>query len=271
VRRVESQGFLWLEPEAFGGGGGTRACFSTRRGGYSSGAYAHLNMGMHVGDDEIAVASSRLAFWSALGLDPESAVGMRQVHGARVMIVTAADRGRGAASWTHALADTDGLITLERGVPIFGLSADCCLVALAAPDRRGVAVLHAGWRGLVGGIVPRGAGLLAGLARVEPGALTAFVGPALCGGCFEVRDDFVGSLVGAWGRGRADRLLTRAGDRRFFRYEAAVMEELELAGLRRDGIETAGGCTAEESGLFYSHRASGGRTGRMAMTVWMPE
>jgi len=216
------------------------------------------------------VLSSRLDFWAALGPDPDSAVGMRQVHGTKVTIATAADRGRGAASWTHAIPDTDGLVALERGLPLFGLSADCHLVALAAPGGRGAAVLHAGWRGLVGGIVVRGAGLLADLARCAPAELAAFVGPGLCGNCFEVRADFLAELERARGAEAVEQFVRRDGGRSFFRYREALLAELERAGLRRECVEEVGGCTAEDGALWYSHRASGGRTGRMAMTVWIP-
>jgi len=269
VKRRESSGLVWFESE-LAAERGARACFSTRRGGYSAGSYASLNLGLHVGDDDIAVASGRLDFWTALGPDPDSAVGMRQVHGTKVMIATATDRGRGAASWTHAIPETDGLVTLERGLPLFGLSADCYLVALAAPGGRGVAVLHAGWRGLVGGIVGRGAGLLAGLARCAPAELAVFVGPGLCENCFEVRADFLAELTRARGAAAAAELVRRDGGRSFFRYRAALLAELERAGLRRECVEEVGGCTAEDAALWYSHRASGGQTGRMAMAVWIP-
>jgi copper oxidase (laccase) domain-containing protein len=60
------------------------------------------------------------------------------------------------------------------------------------------------------------------------------------------------------------------GRHRLFRYEAAVRHALLAAGLAANSIECVGGCTAAESELYYSHRASGGTTGRMSMTVWIP-
>jgi YfiH family protein len=265
-----SGGFSWFESELLAAAG-ARACFSTRRGGYSAGAYSALNMGLHVGDDEIAVLANRLDFWKRMGIDPDSAVGARQVHGVRLSAVTAADRGKGAASWSRALAGVDGLVTLDRGVPVFTLAADCHLVALAAPGGRGIAALHAGWRGLLGGIVEKGAGFLAGLVRKKPGDLVAFVGPGLGEERFEVRGDFEAELERAWGAEAVERFVRTGGDRRLFRYEAAVGHALERAGLSPENVELVGGCTASQDELYYSHRASGGRTGRMAMTVWIPE
>jgi YfiH family protein len=269
VKHRESQGLAWFESEGLAEFG-ARACFSTRQGGYSGGEYSSLNLGLHVGDDEIAVLNNRLDYWSALGLDPDSAVGARQVHGTRLTAVTADDRGRGAASWSRALGETDGMVTLDRGVPIFTLAADCHLVALAAPGGKGVATLHAGWRGLLGGIVEKGAGLLAGLVWGQPADLAAFVGPGLGQERFEVREDFLAALEEAWGAEARDRFTRSEGGRRFFRYQAAVLHALERAGLRPGNVELLGGCTASDPRRWYSHRASGGRTGRMAMTVWIP-
>jgi purine-nucleoside/S-methyl-5'-thioadenosine phosphorylase / adenosine deaminase len=269
VKRVDSAGLIWFESELLAAVG-VRACFSARGGGYSAGAYAALNLGLHVGDDEIAVLNNRLDYWSALGLDPDALVGARQVHGTRIMAVTRADRGKGAASWSHALAGSDGLVTLDRGVPIFGLSADCHLVALASPESKGVAVLHAGWRGLLDGILEKGAGLLAGLVRKQPEDLVAFVGPGLGENCFEVREDFEASLAAAWGAAAAEEFVRSDGARRLFRYQAAVRHALEAAGILPGNIEFIGGCTATDSDSYYSHRSSGGRTGRMALTAWIP-
>jgi YfiH family protein len=269
VKRRESAGLVWFESERLRACG-ARACFSTRRGGYSAGPYSALNLGLHVGDDEIAVLNNRLDYWGALGIEPDAAIGARQVHGTRVMAVTSGDRGKGAASWSRALEGTDGLITLDRAVPIFALSADCHLVALAAPGGKGIAVLHAGWRGLLGGILEKGAGLLAGLVWKKPGELAAFVGPGLGEERFEVREDFEARLAGRWGAEALERFVVRSGTRRSFRYRSAVLHALERAGVDPGNVECIEGCTAERDDLYYSHRASGGRTGRMAMTVWLP-
>jgi copper oxidase (laccase) domain-containing protein len=155
-------------------------------------------------------------------------------------------------------------------VPLFTLAADCHLVALAVPGGRGVAVLHAGWRGLLGGILERGAGLLAGLVWKEPRDLVAFAGPGLGEEHFEVREDFEAALADAWGAGAAERFVRRDGERKLFRYGAALLHALERAGIQPGNVELAGGCTAGDDELYYSHRASGGRTGRMSLTAWIP-
>ena len=249
---------------------GARAAFPARTGGASRGDFESLNLGLHVGDDEKAVIENRRRFWGALDLDPDSPVGVRQVHGAKVITANTADRGRGARSWAQALAEADGLITAQRGLPLFTLGADCILVALAAPEGRGCAALHAGWRGLAGGVIEAGARGLAELAGCEPEDLAAFASVGLGEANFEVQKDFVQQLAEAWSPEAAERFVKREGGRLLFRYGPALKARLDSAGLRPENIEVAGGCTAESPEVYYSHRASGGRTGRMALTVWMP-
>ncbi len=271
MRRVDSPaGLTWFESELLTAAG-ARAAFSSRTGGASSAPFDALNLGPGAGDDPAAVAGNRRSWFAALGLDPAAPACGRQTHGANVVEVRAGDRGRGTLEGSAAFPDCDGLLTVERGQPLFCLSADCALVAMAAPGGSGCAVVHAGWRGLAAGIVERGAGLLAAAAGCRPGELRAFVGAMLGGECFAVREDFVEALRSAWGREEAGRFLLRgeSGGTRF-RYQSAVERRLDIAGIARQNVEGIGLCTACRPELFYSHRASGGRTGRMAMTVWLP-
>lgn len=270
MSEAQAGALRWFEPEGFAACG-ARAAFSTRSGGASAAPFDSLNLGLHVGDDERAVLENRRRLWGALGLAPDAPAGGRQVHGANCAVVTAGGRGRGARDWRLAFADTDGLVTVERGLPLFVLSADCALIALAAPGGRGCAAVHAGWRGLAAGVVERAAKALSELSGCPARELRAFVGPLLGEECFEVREDFVAALAAAWGRAEAERFVAgEAGGQARFRYEAAVRARLDAAGLGPRNVESAGLCTACRPDLCFSHRASGGRTGRMAMTVWVP-
>lgn len=266
MRESGAGGVRWLEPGEIFGPAGARAAFSTRTGGVSRPPFDSLNLGLHVGDEPAAVGENRRRLRAALGLETAEPVGCRQVHGARVELVAADSRGG------EPRQDADGLATVERGLPLLALAADCALLALAAPGGRGCAVLHAGWRGLVGGIVERGVALLSRAAGCRPEELCAFAGPALCEECFAVRADFAAALAAAWGAAEADRWLRRdAGGGLRFRYAPALAARLAAAGLDPQKVEMAGECTACRPERWFSHRGSGGRTGRMAMTVWIPE
>jgi YfiH family protein len=215
--------------------GGT-VLFTTRRGGVSEGPYASLNLGLWTDDDPERVAANRERVRAAAGV--ERLAQGRQVHGTRV----AAD--------ADGVPDADGqVVTRERVAPIV-LVADCVPIALVAPEA--VAMLHAGWRGLAGGIVAEGVGALrrAGATRVA-----AAIGPAAGPCCYEVGDE-VRAAFGSSGR----------------TLDLAEIAGGQLAAAGVDDVADVGLCTIcardAEGPRFFSHRRDGGVTGRQAGLAW---
>jgi YfiH family protein len=147
-----------------------RAWVSGRAGGASAGTYATLNLATHVGDapDRVAENRARLRANAALPAEP---VWLEQVHGATVLDL---DR--------DALAPADGAVTARAGVVCAVLTADCLPVIFA--DRAGsrVGVAHAGWRGLLNGVLPAAVRAL----RAPPSEIVAWLGPAISAAAYEV-------------------------------------------------------------------------------------
>jgi copper oxidase (laccase) domain-containing protein len=137
--------------------------FTTRHGGVSQGAYASLNLGLKTDDDPANVKANRQEVVEQLGLDPERLALNVQQHGTRVLRAVAAQRSEpGDALWTD-----------EPRLPLLVLAADCLPVALVRTDGSlAVAVVHAGWRGLLDGIV-------ANAVQALGGTVAAAVGPAI--------------------------------------------------------------------------------------------
>jgi polyphenol oxidase len=206
--------------------GGT-ALFTTRRGGVSEGAFASLNLGLLTDDDPGRVRENWEIVRERAGVD--RLVRGRQVHGARV-VVDAQD-----------VEEADGQVTTAREAAAMVLTADCLPVALAGPER--VGVMHAGWRGLAGGI------LEVGVEAV--GAVAAAIGPGIGPCCYEVGDD-VRAVFGTTGRTLDLKALARA------RLEAVGVREIHDCGL----------CTACDAERFFSHRRDRGVTGRQAGLAW---
>src|SRR4051794_40818547 len=162
--------------------GGT-ALFTTRRGGVSDGPFASLNLGLWTDDDAGRVHENRTRVAHLAG---GRLAQVRQVHGTDVV---AAD--------PDTVRDADGQVTAERGVAAMALVADCLPIALVAPE--GVGMLHAGWRGLAGGVIANG---VAELRQLGAGRIAAAIGPGAGPCCYEVGDE-VHAAFGA-GRGTAD-------------------------------------------------------------------
>jgi len=224
---------------------GYEVAFTTRVGGVSEGPYASLNLGRKSGDDVERVDENRRIVCAAIGADLEKLALNYQVHSARVLRARPASRGE------HA----DGLWTDEPGLPVLAMSADCLPIVLARVDaeQRAVSVLHAGWKGLLAGIVD------AGVAALGDGALAAAIGPAIGPCCYEVgeevaepfRERFGGDVV----RERHLDLWTSA--------ERA----LRATGVER--VDRFDRCTACEPETFFSHRRDAGRTGRQGVIAYV--
>lgn len=227
-----------------------RVASTTRLGGVSAAPYAQLNLGDHVGDVAERVAENRQRLIGLAGL-PAAPAWLRQVHGTRVLRLHA-----GSAAGQEA----DACWTDQPEVVCAVLTADCLPVLLA--DARGhcVAAAHAGWRGLVHGVLEATVAALPAPAS----ALTAWLGPAIGPTRFqvgaEVRDAFLTANA-------ADAVHFRPDGERWH----ADLFALARARLRRFGIARIHGgdhCTVSDPLRFHSHRRDG-VGGRMASLIWI--
>lgn len=227
-----------------------RAVATTRAGGVSVGPYASLNLGAHVGDYARAVSENRLRVQTALALSREP-LWLNQVHGTAVVEAT-----------SHEAPPTaDASFSRSAGEVCAVLTADCLPVLFCDRDGTRVAAAHAGWRGLVGGVLDSALRAMG----VAPDRVLAWLGPAIEQDMYEVgaevREQFVAKSAdnseafkaNARGRWQADL------------YDLARRE------LARLGVgQVFGGgfrCYADRD-RFYSFRRDG-TTGRMATLVWM--
>jgi YfiH family protein len=225
---------------------GARALFTTRRGGCSSGPYASLNLGRWTDDEPEAVERNRASLQEELGV--QFAYG-RQVHGARVRTVA---EGSGEQSVPEK---ADGQATAAAGVGPMVLTADCLPIAVGGEGA--VAMLHAGWRGLAGGVVAEG--VRAVLELGARGPLAAAIGPGAGPCCYEVGEEVHARFAAAHGDS------VRRG--RNLDLNAIARHELERAGVHE--IHDSRLCTICSAQLFFSHRRDHGITGRQAGIAWL--
>jgi YfiH family protein len=242
----------WLEADL----GGARAAFSTRLGGVSEPPFDSLNLGVLTDDDPNAVQQNRARLAAALGLAPGQVVFALQVHGTRLIDHSESSSEVRGSFRTHidrkeprnGLPEADGHIVREPGLAPLVFAADCLPVALRGPG--GVAMVHAGWRGLAGGIVAAAA------EAVE--ATSAAIGPGIAPCCYEVGDEVLAAFADLGAGIAAGRMLDLA---------EVARRQLARAGVK--DVQSAGLCTSCEHQLFFSHRRDHGRTGRQAGIAWL--
>jgi hypothetical protein len=227
---------------------GVRHGVFTRHGGVSRGPFASLNVGRVDGEVPAHVDENRRRLAAALGGGP--LVGMRQVHGRTVKVVTAEDVSTPPPT-------ADALVTDVTGVLLMVQVADCQPVLLCDPVKRAVAVVHAGWRGSVANVVAATVHTLKERYGTRPRDLVAGIGPSLgpcCGEFIHYRREIPENL---WA--------FRVGDHHFD-FWAVTRSQLVAEGLAPQRIETAGWCTRCRTDLFYSYRKEG-TTGRFAAVI----
>lgn len=228
-----------------------RAAATLRTGGVSEGAFASFNLGAHVGDEPDAVAENRRLLREALHL-PAEPTWLNQVHGTTVVDATEAAALRPAA---------DASVAFGPGAVCVVLTADCLPVLFC--DRAGtrIAAAHAGWRGLVGGVLEETIKAL----KVPPFELLAWLGPAIEQNAFEVGPEVLEQFVA---RDPKNATAFHANARGRWQADLYQLARNELTRLGVPSIHGGGFKCFADSERFFSYRREP-RTGRMATLVWL--
>lgn len=250
--------------------GGCVAAVSLRTGGVSAAPFASLNMSFSTGDAPEAVRENRRRFCEALGLPSESLISCHQVHGTRIEIVGAADRGRGALEKETAIADCDGLMTAEAGVALTMNFADCTPLLFYDPVKKICAVSHGGWRGTAGDIAGKTVRLMGERFGSRPADILSGIGPAIGAASFEVGGEVLEAFRTLFAAEEMESLARKKKNGKFlFNLPRANRLLLLRAGIADAHIEDCGLCTYTRDDLFFSYRKSGGTTGRHMAVISM--
>jgi polyphenol oxidase len=228
------------------------AVATQRHGGISCGPFASLNLALHTGDSGDAVLENRRRLQAATGVAETQ--WLNQVHGTAVV---------GARKPVHRDPPAaDAVWTRESDLACAVLTADCLPVLFCDREGSTVAAAHAGWRGLVAGVLENTIDHL-GVPRAR---LLAWLGPGISGPNYEVGADVRAAVVARHGNEVAAMVLTRRGDDTWsFDLYGLARRVLARAGVH--DVYGGGFCTLADP-AFYSYRRDR-ETGRMATLVWL--
>lgn len=230
-----------------------RSAVTTRDGpGISAPPFARFNLGLRSGDVREAVLANRCALQQALGL-PSSPRWLQQVHGVQV--------ARLGPLATREDPKLDAAVSHWPGTVLAILTADCLPVLFCADDGSEIGAAHAGWRGLVGGV------LEATLAELHapPAHILAWLGPCIAAASYEVGDEVRAAFVANAAAADACFVPTRAG------HWLCDLAGLARQRLRAAGVERihGGGFDTFTDARCYSYRREGARSGRFASLIWL--
>lgn len=239
---------------------GVPHAFTTRYGGVSSPPFASLNLGT-VGGSAIQDPNENLRenyrrLHAAIGCGQREHCGVRQVHGSTVRIAL---RGKPFENGVAA----DALLSNDPSRTVGIKYADCVPILLANDDGTAVAAVHAGWRGILAGVLPRAVTELRNFTTGSPRLLAA-VGPCISTDAFEVGPEVVAGFVKHFGSAAP---IHKKGDKPHVDLRQAVLLQLQTHGISRENIDLTDRCTFASSDEFFSHRRDGMLTGRMAAVI----
>lgn len=231
----------WPAPENI------RAATTLRTGGVSGGAYASLNPALHVGDKLEWVTENRRILKELLSL-PSEPVWLNQIHSNFVI----------DAAKSELIQEADASYSEEPGIVCAVMTADCLPLLVCDTEGSCVAAIHAGWRGLLAGVIANT------ILALQKQNLLVWLGPAIGPECFEVgtevREVFVNKSItfgNAFKEQGHDRWLA----------DIYQLARTELMSLGIDQVYGGNFCTVTEQARFYSYRRDK-ETGRMATLIW---
>ena len=228
----------------------------TRQGGVSVPPWASLNLSRSTGDSVESVAENNRRLLSVLGLSAERTVSAWLNHGSHVAVVDSRQMGT-------TLRDTDALVTAAPGVVLSMRFADCVPVLFHDATRNVIAIAHAGWPGIVAGILGATVRTLCAEFGCHPNDVWAGIGPAIRVECYQFGRDLAQRVVAACPPGA--RVLSHQPDGTWhLDLIAAVKSQLEAAGVAR--VEDSGICTACHTDEWFSHRVEK-KTGRFGVVI----
>ncbi|HEU5349862.1 MAG TPA: polyphenol oxidase family protein, partial [Ktedonobacterales bacterium] len=204
----------------------------------------------------------------------------KPVHGNNVVFIDRAFAGDAAEDATSfqrlherlRVIEADAMVTDVPGIALCWSFGDCAPVLLYDPEHQAVALVHSGWRGAAGGIVPRTIAALGERYGTNPEDLIVGVGPAIGACCYEVQENVRAAF-------QADPLVretavfavrTLEGEtqpRQYLDVRASTCHQALAAGVRPEHLEDIGICTGCRTDLFYSHRCEPKPSGRFIVTI----
>ena len=223
------------------------AATTLRTGGVSLGAFSSLNPALHVGDDNNQVGLNRQIIREMLDL-PDEPVWLDQVHSNRAV----------KALKTTSLQQADASYTDESGIVCAVMTADCLPLLVCSSDGTQVAAIHAGWRGLLAGVISNT------VAAMQKQDFLVWLGPAIGPDCFEVGSEVRDAFLH---KSTEFNPAFKAQSNGKWLADIYQLARVELADVGITKVYGGAHCTFTEHERFYSYRRDA-QTGRMATLIW---
>lgn len=244
---------------------------STRLGGVSEGIYASMNLGFSTGDHKKNILENYHRFAKAIGTDVKKMTCSQQTHTTNVRICSEEDFGKGVVI-ARDYTDVDGLITNIPGQCLVTFYADCVPLMFVDPVKKVIASSHSGWRGTVGKIGEVTVRKMVESFGCRPEDILAAVGPSICQDCYEVSEDVILEFNAVFPEEYWNDIYYKKANGKYQLNLWKANEYILLdAGIKKEHLAVTNVCTCCNPELLFSHRASHGKRGSLAVFLALKE
>lgn len=257
----KNNGLIYLTVPQIEEAGGLSHIFTTRRGGVSTDSLDSLNLGFSRPEPRENITENYRRACNAANIKHLDLVLAKQTHGTNIIKIYINDKGKGIVKESD-INDADGLITNQNNIPMAIFYADCVPILLYDPIKKAVAAIHAGWRGTVAGIAYKGIKLLEKGYGSNPKDIICAIGPSIGPCCFETGQEAANAFVAA---DLSHTVRAMDSGKYIIDLWQANTALLIKAGVNTQNITIAEECTCCMPDKYFSHRACGIDTGRMAL------
>ncbi|MBP7652495.1 peptidoglycan editing factor PgeF [Candidatus Dependentiae bacterium] len=244
------------------------AGFTTRYGGVSKEPFNFLNLGIHTGDDINNVIQNRKILSEKLNVNPEKIVFMNQTHSTNIEYISPENINRsdfGFYDIDSAFKNTDAVITNYKNIMLCAMTADCCPVLIFDSYNNSIAAIHSGWKGTIGKITEK---TIYKMKTIFPSlkidALKIFIGPCICGNCYEVDMKFIKIIESSYPEFKS--YIVSKKSLFYFDIKKIIVDGIKNIGIPESNIFDSEICSYELSDNFYSYRKNN-KTGRIVSFI----
>lgn len=239
--------------------------FLTRYGGVSKGEFESLNLGSSRGDDPEAVKENYRRVCSLFGKSENDCAVTRQVHGTEVKIITSVDKHVVLSDVPY---EADGIVTKEKGIPLFCFVADCVPVLMCDCENGVAGAIHCGWRSSVSDILKIAVEKMESLGADRTKICVA-MGASIGSCCFECDRD-VPDMIADYLKGNTDGIWTvKENGKYMVDLREANRRRLVSLGVTNDNIDVSSECTYCLHDKYWSHRYTKGKRGNLGAVIML--